>query len=282
MTEKTNTINASIIRALRGIRKREGLGLTGFAERLAQHGYRVTANAVKGYEEGRTKKIPLEYVHAVGVAFDTPVSAFFAEVEPASSTGDAAAKLVAIQEILRGGPVPTNPSHAPLPDPVDSETLKDAFLAACMDYGDLEVEELVGINHETVRQYRNGRWPERGPNRSTRDKMAALVKIHETSLGKRIPAGSLTPMVEGLIVFVEDRLGDAAFVAKYSESGAISLAEEAVRQLRALGQITVQDELCWAAYKRGAGVMLDAPRPAVTFEELGLDLSSFLRSGDDG
>lgn len=277
MAKDVTTINRSIVGVLRDLRRREGLGLTGFAERLGEYGYRVTANAVKGYEEGRTKKIPLEYVYAVAVAFDAPVSDFFSRADTGTPTDDAAAKLAAIRDILGGGSARASAPRAPLPEPVDVETLKKVFLAACMDYGDLEIEQLVGINHETVRQYRGGRWPERGPNRATRDKMAAMIQIHEASLEKRIPTGGLTPLIEGLIVFVEDRLGDSAFVAEHSEEGAIALAEDAVRHLRLHAQMTVQDELCWAAYKRGAGVKSDGLPQGVTFESLGLDLESFLK-----
>lgn len=278
MTEDVTSINRSLIRVLRDLRRRRGLGLTGFAERLGDFGYRITANAVKGYEEGRTRKIPLEYVYAVAVAFDVPVSDFFSGVDSGPPTEDAAAKLAAIQEIL-GGVTERHPAQNPaLAGPVDVETLKKVFLAACMDYGDLEIEQLVGINHETVRQYRAGRWPGRGPNRATREKMATMIQIHETSLVKRIPTGGLTPLIEGLIVFVEDRLGDSGFVAEHSEEGAVALAEDAVRHLRTQGQMTVQDELCWAAYKRGAGIQPDALLDGVTFEALGLDMESFLRT----
>lgn len=278
MTEDITSINRSIVGVLRDLRTREGLGLTGFAERLGEVGYRITANAVKGYEEGRTRKIPLEYVYAVAVAFDAPVSDFFARPDAGTPTDDATAKLAAIREIV--GSVSERPRahNKSLPAAVDVETLKKVFLAACVDYGDLEIEHLVGINHETVRQYRGGRWPERGPNRATREKMAAMIQIHEASLVKRIPTGGLTPLIEGLIVLVEDRLSDAGFVAEYSEAGAVALAEDAVRHLRTQGQMTVQDELCWAAYKRGAGIHPDALLEGVTFDALGLDMESFLRA----
>ena len=181
-------------------------------------------------------------------------------------------KLSAIREILSmaDGPVGT-----PLTAPHDPESLRRRFLASIDDYSDLEVERICGLNHETVRQYRQGQWPKHGPNASTESKMERFLELHEQ---RRTTAatdqGQLPPLVEGLISFAEEWEQDQAFRDRYPELGWISLADDAMRQLRALGLVRYDDEIAWLAYKRAVRYDRTASSE-VGLEDLGLNIEPF-------
>ena len=259
---------------------RVGSGLTWeqFARRVSQSGFRVSSESVQSYEEGRTKKIPLDYVEAVCRAFGAAPTAFFSPDLPGAftQTGEAERKLSAIREIVSGsdGPI-ANQFVAPH----DPESLRRRFLASIHDYSDLEVERICGLNHETVRQYRQGQWPKRGPNASTEGKMERFLELHEQ---RRTAAatdhGELPPLVEGLISFAEEWERDQDFRDRYPRLGWISIAEDAMLKLRSLGLVRYDDEIAWLAYKRGTRYDPETCDD-VGLEDLGLSVEPFVQGG---
>ena len=250
---------------LRGIRSGSRMGWDEFAERVGHAGFQVSPAAVRGYEEGRTKKVPIAYVDAVCRAFGASPASFFAEdLDGASGSPDEAERqLFAIRQILRESTPGTQP-RAEVPH--DPESLRRRFLAAISEYSDLEVERICDLNHETVRQYRQGQWPTRGPNSSTEGKIERFLELHEL---RRTAAatheGKLPALVEGLIAFAEEWQNDQEFSERYPKQGWISITEDAIRQLRQLQLVRYDDEIAWLAYKRAVGY---APESA---DEVGLD-----------
>ncbi len=257
------------------IRTDRGLSWDEFADRVAQAGIEVSGGTVRGYEEGRTKKIPLTYVDAVCRTFEMSPAVFFSEDVPesAATDRDVEHQLAAIRRILLGDDKRLRTPQMP---PHDPESLRRRFLASISDYSDLEVERICGLNHETVRQYRQGQWPTRGPNASTRGKMERFLQLHEQRrTAAATEAGELPPLSEGLISFAEQWEQDQEFRREYANQGWISLTEDAVRKLRGLGLVRYDDEIAWLAYKRA--VAYD-PETAddVSLDDLGLTIEPFV------
>ena len=175
-----------------------------FAERVGRAGFQVSPTAVRGYEEGRTKKVLLAYVEAVCRAFGASPSSFFADDLSGAqvSPDEAERQLAAIRRILLES---KPPGQIRSEVPHDPESLRRRFLAAISDYSDLEVERLCGLNHETIRQYRQGQWPDRGPNASTEAKIERFLELHERRrTAAAIDEGELPPLIEGLFAFAEE------------------------------------------------------------------------------
>ena len=250
---------------LRELRSASRLGWDEFAKRVGDAGFQVSPAAVRGYEEGRTKKVPIAYVDAVCRAFGASPASFFAEdpAGPRGSPDEAERQLSAIRRILGD---PKGAAQGPPEAPHDPESLRRRFLSAISQYSDLEVERICSLNHETVRQYRQGQWPTRGPNASTEGKIERFLELHEQR--RRAAAtdeGELPALVEGLIAFAEEWKNDQEFRDRYPKHGWISITEDAIRQLRRLQLVCYDDEIAWLAYKRAVGY---APESA---DEVGLD-----------
>ena len=248
-----NSSEQRVQNVLRELRSGSRLGWDEFAKRVGDAGFQVSAAAVRGYEEGRTKKVPIAYVDAVCRAFGASPAIFFAEdsAEPRGSPDEAERQLSAIRRILRESkPAPRGAPEAPH----DPESLRRRFLSAISEYSDLEVERLCSLNHETVRQYRQGQWPTRGPNASTEGKIERFLELHEQRrTAAATEEGELPALVEGLIAFAEEWKNDEEFRDRYPKHGWISITEDAIRQLRHLRLVRYDDEIAWLAYKRAVG-----------------------------
>ncbi len=260
---------------LRELRSKSGLGWAEFAERVGRAGFQVSATGVRGYEEGRTKKIPLAYVDAVCRSFGASPSIFFSNdhMEARLPTGEAEGQLAEIRRIL----LDSKQDVRKQPDtPHDPGSLRRRFLAAISEYSDLEVERICGLNHETVRKYRQGQWPNRGPNASTEAKIERFLDLHQR---RRTAAatheGELPPLVEGLIAFAEEWKNDREFSGRYPNQGWISITEDAIRKLRRLEVVGYDDEIAWLAYKRAVGYEPESA-DEVGLDDLGLSIDPFV------
>ena len=260
---------------LRELRSGSRLGWDDFAKRVGDAGFQVSPAAVRGYEEGRTKKVPIAYVDAVCRAFRASPASFFEEDPggPRGSPDEAERQLSAIRRILRE-PKPGGPGRPEAPH--DPESLRRRFLSAISEYSDLQVERICDLNHETVRQYRQGQWPTRGPNASTEGKIERFLELHEQRrTAAATDEGELPALVEGLIAFAEEWKHDQEFCDRYPKQGWISITEDAIRQLRQLQLVRYDDEIAWLAYKRAVGY---APESAdeVGLDDLGMSIHPFL------
>ena len=258
--------------ALIKIRTGSGLSCDGFSVRVSEAGFEVSGRRVRAYEEGTTKRIPLEYVEAVCSAFGTSPVVFLsqdASADVTPSETEAERQLAAIREILLGDESPLQSSSR---TPHDPESLRRRFLAAISDYSDLEVERICSLNHETVRQYRQGQWPQRGPNAASQVKMERFLELHEQRrTAAATEAGELPPLSEGLISFAEEWKQDQEFSKEYPNQGWISITNHAVRTLRVLGLMRYDDEIAWLAYKRAVGYDPELADD-VTLDDMGLSI----------
>jgi len=269
---------------LRALRYGSKVSWDEFAERVSSAGFQVSPAAVRGYEEGRTKKIPLAYVEAVCRAFQAPPLSFFAEDLGGGtvSAGEAERQLSAIRRILlekqppglgrsEGAPGQNRPEA-----PHDPDSLRRRFLSAISEYSDLEVERVCSLNHETVRQYRQGQWPSRGPNSSTESKIERFLDLHERRrTAAATDEGELPALIEGLIAFAEEWENDQEFRERYPKHGWISITEDAIQQLRHLELVRYDEEIAWLAYKRAVGY---DPKSAdeVGLADLGISIDPFV------
>ncbi len=260
---------------LRELRSASRLGWDEFAKRVGDAGFQVSPAAVRGYEEGRTKKVPLAYVDAVCRAVGASPSSFFADdLDGARGPPDEAERqLSAIRRILRvSKPAAQGPPEAPH----DPESLRRRFLSAISEYSDLEVERICSLNHETVRQYRQGQWPTRGPNASTEGKIERFLELHERRrTAAATDEGELPALVEGLIAFAEEWENDLEFRERYPKHGWISITEDAIRQLRQLQLVRYDDEIAWLAYTRAIGYEPESA-DEVGLDDLGLSIDPFV------
>ena len=266
---------------LRELRSESRLSWDEFAERVGRAGFQVSPTAVRGYEEGRTKKVPLAYVEAVCRAVGASPSSFFgddlsgAQVSP----DEAERQLAAIRRILLES---EPPGQARSEVPHDPESLRRRFLAAISDYSDLEVERICGLNHETVRQYRQGQWPNRGPNASTEAKIERFLELHERRrTAAATEEGELPPLIEGLFTFAEEWEQDQEFRERYPNHGWISITEDAIRRLRELKLVRYDDEIAWLAYKRAAGYDPESA-DEVGLDDLGMSIDPFISRESQG
>jgi hypothetical protein len=160
--------------------------------------------------------------------------------------------------------------------PLADDALGEQFLSAIFEYSDLEVQEICGLSHETVRQYRDGEWPSRGPNKATKEKIRAFLGYHANRQKSFAEAGELPALAQGLIEFAQLHRNDEAFTALYPNQGWISLADDAVTQLRAMGVMQYDDEIAWLAFKEGAGYDPESA-DRVTLEDEDLSIDPFFR-----
>lgn len=168
--------------------------------------------------------------------------------------------------------------------PQGPEAIKKRFLAAIHGFTDLEVEEICGINHETVRQWRKGDGPVRAPNRESTKKILVMIATHEAVMRENaiLSGEKLPPEAAGLIEFAEDRRDVAAFVEKYPKLGWIYLADELAKTARDLNRMTIYDEFMWLGYKRAHNFDPDTAS-RVTPEDVGIDVPKFFENlGEDG
>ena len=257
------------------------MGWDEFAERVGHAGFQVSPAAVRGYEEGRTKKVPIAYVDAVCRAFGASPTSFFAEDLDGGwgSPDEAERQLSAIRQILRESSLG---AHIQGEAPHDPESLRRRFLSAISEYSDLEVERICDLNHETVRQYRQGQWPTRGPNTSTEGKMERFLQLHERRrTAAATDQGELPALVEGLIAFAEEWQNDEEFRDRYPRHGWISITEDAIGQLRQLNLMRYDDEIAWLAYKRAVGYAPDSA-DEVGLADLGMTIDPFLSRVSQG
>jgi hypothetical protein len=260
---------------LRELRFGARLSWDEFAQHVTQAGFQVSTAAVRGYEEGRTKKVPLAYVEAVCRAFRaSPMSFFGADLASMHLTEGSA------NEQLRGGRTRSldSQSQSPIPQGVvhDPESLRRRFLSAISEYSDLEIERMCGLNHETVRQYRGGQWPSRGPNSSTAGKLARFLALHEQRrTAAATEEGHLPALIEGLIAFSEEWENDQEFRERYPKQGWISITDDAIQKLRELDLVQYDDEIAWLAYKRAVGYQFESA-DKVGIGDLGLTIDPFV------
>ncbi len=254
------------------VRTGSGLSWDGFAVRVSEAGFAVSGRRVRAYEEGSTKRIPLEYVEAVCSAFGTSPGVFFsqgASGDVIPSETEAERQLAAVRKVLEGDEPSLQSSSR---TPHDPGSLRRRFLAAISDYSDLEVERICSLNHETVRQYRQGQWPKRGPNAASQVKMERFLELHEQRrTAAATEAGELPPLSEGLISFAEEWKQDQEFSKEYPNQGWISITNHAVRTLRLLGLMRYDDEIAWLAYKRAMGYDPESADD-VTLDNVGLSI----------
>ncbi len=266
---------------LRELRSGSTLSWDGFAERVGRAGFQVSPTAVRRYEEGRTKKVPLAYVDAVCRAFGASPSSFFAEdLEGAQLSHDEAERQIsAIRRILLDS---RSPAQGMPEVPHEPESLRRRFLAAISEYSDLDVERICGLNHETVRQYRQGQWPNRGPNASTEAKIEGFLELHERRrTAAATEEGELPPLIEGLIAFAEEWENDQEFRERYPNHGWISITEDAICKLRQLKLVRYDDEIAWLAYKRAAEYDPESA-DEVGLDDVGLTIDPFISRASQG
>ncbi len=266
---------------MRELRSESRLSWDEFAERVGDAGFQVSPNSVRGYEEGRTKKVPLAYVDAVCRAFGASPSSFFADDLAGAqvSPDEAERQLAAIRRILMES---KPPGRGASEVPHDPESLRRRFLAAISDYSDLEVERLCSLNHETIRQYRQGQWPDRGPNASTEAKIERFLELHERRrTAAATDEGELPPLIEGLFAFAEEWEQDQEFRERYPNHGWISITEDAIRKLRELKLVRYDDEIAWLAYKRAVGYDPESA-DEVGLDDLGMSIDPFISSVSEG
>ena len=249
-----------------------------FAQRVGRAGLPVSGAAVRGYEEGRIKKVPIAYVQAVCRAFGASPTIFFdADLGPILPPVEGVEPRFA--EIQRDLPEPTSPGPFPPGAAHDPESLRIRFLSAISEYSDLEIERMCGLNHETVRQYRGGHWPGRGPNSSSAGKISRFLELHELRrTAAATDEGQLPALIEGLIAFAQEWENDEEFRQRYPKQGWISITEDAIRQLRQLELVRYDDEIAWLAYKRAVGY---EPERAdrVGLSDLGLTIDPWVSLG---
>ena len=270
-----NSSEQRVQRVLREIRSGSRLGWDEFAQQVSDAGFQVSPAAVRGYEEGRTKKVPIAYVDAVCGAFGASPTIFFAEEshEPPDSSDEAERQLSEIRRILQAS---TPGGRGRRGTPHEPESLRRRFLSAISEYSDLQVERICDLNHETVRQYRQGQWPTRGPNASTEGKIERFLELHEQRrTAAATDEGELPALVEGLIAFAEEWENDQEFRDRYPNHGWISITEDAIRQLRQLKLIRYDDEIAWLAYKRAVGYTPEGA-DRVGLDDLGMSIDPFL------
>jgi len=278
---------------LRELRSESRLGWDEFAERVCHAGFKVSAAAARGYEEGRTRKVPFAYVEAVCRAFGAPPSRFFAQDLGGTLVSPDAAdrQLAEIREILPESKLPGRGRSDGAPSrgrregafgqnrpeaPHEPESLRRRFLSAVSEYSDLEVERICGLNHETVRQYRQGQWPGRGPNSSTEGKIERFLDLHERRrTAAATDKGELPALIEGLIAFSEEWQNDQEFRERYPKHGWISITEDAIRQLRQLKLVRYDEEIAWLAYKRAVGYDPESA-DEVGLDDLGMSIDPFV------
>ena len=260
---------------LRELRSGARLSWDEFAEQVGHAGFQVSPAAVRRYEEGRTKKVPLAYVDAVCRAVGASPSSFFADdLDGARGLPDEAERqLSAIRRILRV----SKPAAQGQPEvPHDPQSLRLRFLSAISEYSDLQVERICDLNHETVRQYRQGHWPSRGPNTSTQSKIERFLEPHEQRrTAAATEEGELPALVEGLIAFAEEWENDLEFRERYPKHGWISITEDAIRQLRQLQLVRYDDEIAWLAYKRAVRYQPESA-DKVGLDDLGMSIDPFV------
>ncbi len=92
-----NSSEQRVQKILRELRSGSRLGWDDFAKRVGDAGFQVSPAAVRGYEEGRTKKVPIAYVDAVCRAFGASPTRFVVEDSSESSRSPL---LVELQETL--------------------------------------------------------------------------------------------------------------------------------------------------------------------------------------
>jgi transcriptional regulator with XRE-family HTH domain len=270
-----NSSEQRVQKVLREIRSGSRLGWDEFAQRVSDAGFQVSPAAVRGYEEGRTKKVPIAYADAVCRAFGASPAIFFAEdsPEPQDSSEEAERQLSEIRRILQDS---TPGARGRRGTPHEPESLRRRFLSAISEYSDLQVERICDLNHETVRKYRQGQWPTRGPNASTEGKIERFLELHEQRrTAAATDEGELPALVEGLIAFAEEWENDQEFHDLYPNHGWISITEDAIRQLRQLKLIRYDDEIAWLAYKRAVGYTPESA-DKVGLEDLGMSIDPFL------
>jgi len=258
------------------VRSETGLSAEEFAERVSEAGFEVSGRHVEQYEKGTPKGTPLEYVQAICRAFGVPAARFFPGDTVADSAWEgtvAERQLAAIRAILSGHEPPIVGSAR---SPHDPEALRRRFLTAISDYSDLEVERACRLNHETVRQYRQGQWPKRGPNAASKAKMETFIELHEKRRTvAATAAGELPRLSEGLISFAEEWRQDEAFGKQYPNQGWVAITDAAAAQLRELGLMRYDDEIAWLAYKRAVGYDPESA-DSVTLADVGLGIDPFV------
>ena len=83
MAQEVSSIDCRFRQVLAEIRSKEvGEDYSRMAAELTKRGYTVSNNTVKNYENGTSKKIPLEYIDAVCRAYNINHAYFFSEDVP--------------------------------------------------------------------------------------------------------------------------------------------------------------------------------------------------------
>lgn len=161
--------------------------------------------------------------------------------------------------------------------PRGRDALKQRFLASISAFTDVQVEDICGLNHETVRQYRKGDWPENGPTRASARKIRMMIAEHEAIMQENaiLSGDEDPPFATDLIEFAEHRESIPSFVEKYPKLGWIYLADDLAKFYRKLDRMTIYDEIMWLGYKR-AHHFDPETASRVTLEDVGLDASDFI------
>lgn len=102
---------STIAERLHAVREDSGLALRSFAERLTEQGFSVSAATVGSYENGRTGKVPVDYVAAVCRTFGCSPAWLLLGTGPVEDTPveEASIRLAAVRSALEG-PLPSSDS----------------------------------------------------------------------------------------------------------------------------------------------------------------------------
>ena len=260
---------------------KEGLSNREVDQRSEAAAFRINHTRIGEYEKDKWKELSVRERRHLRGFLDFVSSAMPAKESHTYAEGvDYVAGRLAdlVDELARITEASAAPAPKPKVDrmPQGSEALRERFLAAISEFTDLQVEDICGINHETVRQYRGGDWPERGPNRASVVKILAMIKRYEAILEESsiVAREKLPPQAAGLIKLAEFLQKEPSFAEKHPRLGWISFADEMAKAARKLGDMTIYDELVWLGYK--VATHFD-PKTAsrVTLEDVELDMSQF-------
>jgi len=163
--------------------------------------------------------------------------------------------------------------------PQGPSALKSGFLTAIKGFSDLEVEQICGISHETVRKWRGDGWPARGPNRDSVAKIRVMIARHDVIIkenavlsGEKLPAFAL-----GLIEFAQDRKGVEDFCKKHPKLGWLSIADHLANAFRELDRMTICDEFMWIGYKHAHDFDPETASP-VTLKDYDFNVPELIRA----
>ena len=235
----------------------------------------VSHETIRSYRKGSWKKIQ--------ATTRRKMEDHLASLEAKTSAGlesptKAQLKLKAIHAILGDEEVPVVPEGEP---EVSEALLRERFIGAAFQYSDARISELSGLAIESIRQYRDGKWPTRAVNRRSRSKISRFLLHHQRRVGMvRIEDGLMPPQIEAVERLISRLEVDEEFQSRYPNQGAIYLADTLVASRRAMGVLTYEDEVAWNALKRGRRYDADTADRISVEEWLGGSVGPFGAEGE--